>query len=120
MRTKKRYLDDYITATHLTDKERKEKGAFYTPPEIALEMAEKTQYKSGETILDPCVGGGNLLAAMMDTYKELQEEDLYGIDIDPEAIKICRELFPYGHFQVGDCLEDDLTNDEFWNESENL
>ena len=113
MRTREKYLTDYRTSEHLFVKERKKAGSFYTPPHIALKMAKETNWKNG-TVIDPAVGSGNLLAAMMDTYPELQEENLYGVDIDPQAIEICRKLFPYGNFVVGDSLKDDLSNEEFW------
>jgi hypothetical protein len=77
-------------------------------------MARKTKWSIGETVIDPSVGGGNLLAAMMDTYPDLQEELLYGVDIDAEGIRQCIALFPYGHFQVGNALTDDLTDEGFW------
>lgn len=115
MRTKEKYLTYYKTSSHLTKQEQKGLGAFYTPPEIALEMARQTEWKPGQTVIDSCCGVGNLLAAMMDTYSELQEENLYGIDIDTEAIKQCIALFPYGHFQVGDCLSNPIDSVEFWN-----
>ena len=114
MRTREKYLTEYKTSSHLSEEIRKQTGSFWTPPEIALQMAKKTEWKEGETILDPAVGGGNLLAAMMDTYPELQEENLFGIDIDAEAINICLKLFPNGHFQVGDSLTDPITDDDFW------
>ena len=114
MRTKEKYLFEK-TPDHLTDKRKKELGSFWTPPEIALKMAKKTKWKQGQTVIDSCCGGGALLAAMMDTFPELQEENLYGVDIDREAIKQCIELFPYGHFQAGDCLNNPIDNIDFWN-----
>ena len=113
MRTKEKYLT-HKTSEHLDKKQKKDLGSFWTPPEIALKMAKQTNWKQGQTVIDSCCGGGNLLAAMMDTFPELQEENLYGVDIDGEAVKQCIELFPYGHFQIGDCLNNPIDNTDFW------
>jgi predicted RNA methylase len=121
MRTKEKYLTEYAISVHLTVNERKQKGSFWTPPDLALRMAKEANYTGG-TVLDPAVGGGALLAAMLDTYPDLQEEDVFGVDIDPKAIELCKKLFPYGNFKVGDSLKDDIGSASFWgiNEEKNL
>lgn len=101
-------------AVHLSRKEKQKQGAIYTPRELAESMAKQLDLKERKPILDPCVGYGQLLAAVMNTYDFIEYEDLYGIDIDEEAIKFCIEKFPGGHFQVGDILVDDYTDDAFW------
>lgn len=120
----------------LTRQECQLAGAFHTPEKLAIEMAEKlfpkyikckTKHalikKFGQEgidflkdfrLIDPCCGTGNLLAAAMNVYKWIDEEDLYGVDIDPRAVDFCMRKFPHGHFQVGDCLLEDLTDDKFW------
>jgi len=108
MRTKETYCLKFESP------QKKETGAFYTPFKIAKRMARKTKWKIGETVIDPCCGNGNLLAAMLDVYSELQEENIYGIDIDSEAIEKCKELIPNGHFKVGNCLTDKIDNEDFW------
>ncbi len=125
---------------NLTKQECKSAGAFHTPEKLAIEMAKKLFPKYITTcrkcrtkagiikkfgqegidflkdfrLIDPCCGTGNLLAAAMNVYKWIDEEDLYGVDIDPRAIDFCMRKFPHGHFQVGDCLLEDLTDDKFW------
>lgn len=116
--------------------EKQSAGAFHTPENLAIEMAKKLfpKYIECKTkkglikkfgqegadflkdfrLIDPCCGTGNLLAAAMNTYKWIDEEDLYGVDIDPRAVDFCIRKFPRGHFQVGDCLLEDLTDDKFW------
>ena len=120
----------------LTRQECQLAGAFHTPEKLAIEMAEKLfpKYIKCKTkqalikkfgqegidflkdfrLIDPCCGTGNLLAAAMNVYKWIDEEDLYGVDIDPRAVEFCIKKFPHGHFQVGDCLLEDLTDDKFW------
>ena len=115
MKTRKKYLTEYKDSSHLTNEQKKKLGSWYTPPEIAIKMAKEIKWEKGKTILDPCCGKGNLLSACMDLYPELEEENLYGVDIDAAAIEFCLELFPSGHFQVGDCLTAPLSSMEFWN-----
>lgn len=122
---------------NLTKEERQATGAFHTPKLIAMKMVKQLypQYikcktkaeiieKFGEgginflkdfNLIDPCCGTGNLLAAAMNVYKWIDEEDIYGVDIDSRAIEFCIKKFPHGNFQVGDCLKDNITYDEFWN-----
>jgi type I restriction-modification system DNA methylase subunit len=96
------------------------KNACYTPFEIAIKMAKELDWKPGQTILDPCVGKGALLAACLDTYPDLKEEDCYGIDVDLNSIEFCRNYFPNAHFQVGDALKDNYTEEGFWEKPYNI
>lgn len=120
----------------LTKQERQSVGAFHTPRVLAIKMAKKLfpKYADCKTkadivkkfgaegaefirdfkLIDPCCGTGNLLAAALNVYKWMEEEDIYGVDIDPRAVEFCIRKFPNGHFQVGDCLIEDLTDDKFW------
>jgi len=106
---------DYEIADHLNKEEAQSQGSFYTPEKLAIKMAKMLKLKEKCKVLDPCCGKGNLFVAVLNTYDFISNEDLYGVDIDPEAIKFCIEKFPGGNFQVGNVLEDDITNDEFWN-----
>ena len=108
----------YETANHLTRDEVRKWGAFYTPQMLAEKMAGMfnlvEEMDRGTTILDPCVGKGNLLAACLNLYPWLETKDLYGMDVDPEAIKFCMKKFPGCNFQVGSFLTDPFEDDEFW------
>lgn len=121
---------------NLTKQECQLAGAFHTPKKFAITMAKKLfpKYAKCKTkaeiierfgqegidflkdfrLIDPCCGTGNLLAAALNVYKWMDEEDIYGVDIDPRAVDFCMRKFPHGHFQVGDCLLEDLTDDKFW------
>lgn len=123
---------------NLTKEERQAAGAFHTPKNLAMTMAKRLfpkyikcktkaeiierfgdegrKFLDGFNLIDPCCGTGNLLAAALNTYKWIDEEDIYGVDIDPRAVEFCIQKFPRGHFQVGDCLTDDITNDAFWDQ----
>jgi type I restriction-modification system DNA methylase subunit len=119
----------YETATESLGHDKKQlqdRGAFFTPQELAERMAlkfEAQEWREGGApyikgsdnyFYDPCVGVGNLLAACLNCYPWLQEEDLYGSDIDPDSIRVCREKFPHGHFIVADVLLDDITDKDLW------
>ena len=104
----------YEIADHLNKSSRQNQGSFYTPKKLALKMAKMLKLKSKCKVLDPCCGKGNLFVAVLEIYDFISNEDLYGVDIDPEAIRFCIEKFPGGNFQVGNVLEDDITDDRFW------
>jgi type I restriction-modification system DNA methylase subunit len=108
------FWEDLNKTDHLTKEEAQKQGSFFTPKELALNMAQRLEWKPGQKVVDPCVGKGALLQACKEVYSQITEDLFYGIDIDSEAIKFCKEHFPGGHFQVGNCLVDDFTNDVFW------
>lgn len=65
--------------------ERKDFGQFFTPPNLTIKMLEKFDNFDG-TILDPCCGAGNLLAAAIKVG--FKPENVYGIEIDPIIMQI--------------------------------
>lgn len=75
--------------------ERKDFGQFFTPPELSIKMLEKFENTDG-TILDPCCGAGNLLAAAIKAG--FDPEKVYGIELDPIILQIAKQrlalLFP--------------------------
>ena len=89
-------------------KERQALGAFYTPPELSVQMVEKLGVSIGNTLLDPTVGAGGLLAAAIILGK-VNPDDCYGIELDPETANIARNRLdelgvpPY-NIRVGDAL----------------
>ena len=106
---------EYESAEYHLDKlSQQDQGSFYTPEEIALKMAKTLNLTKKGKILDPCCGKGNLFVAILETYSFIEESDLYGVDIDPEAIKFCIQKFPKGNFRCGDVLKDSITSDHFW------
>jgi methylase of polypeptide subunit release factors len=101
-------------------------GAFYTPPEIAANVAKHTlRYffeRPGPTIsrvCDPACGDGAFLVAARNELAEhlapewripirrarqIVEPHLVGIDIDPAAIAVCRKRLPEAALYTGDAL----------------
>ena len=85
---------------------RKDFGQFFTPPELTIKMLEKFENTEG-TILDPCCGAGNLLAAAIKAG--FDPTKVYGIEIDEEILKIAHSrLVPLGvpkcNIHLGDAL----------------
>ena len=70
--------------------ERQKLGAYFTPPELTLKMLEKLDIKKNETLLDPCLGAGGLLAAAIIT-KKVKPENCYGIELDADILKIAQK-----------------------------
>jgi len=70
---------------------RKRLGQFFTPAPLARLMASWLKEIEPETILDPAVGPGMLLAACADLRAGSQ---YVGIDIDPTAIALARGRLP--------------------------
>lgn len=70
---------------------RQEISAFFTPPELTKQMLDKLgDFKEDETLLDPCLGAGGLLAAAIVTGK-VKPENCYGIEIDEDILKIAKK-----------------------------
>lgn len=91
---------------------RKDFGQFFTPPELSILMLEKFENANG-TILDPCCGAGNLLAAAIKAG--FDPTKVYGIEIDEDIIKIAHErLVPLGvpieNIHLGDALDPNSYN----------
>lgn len=104
----KQWMDTQYAGKSL--KERQKLGAFFTPPELAIEMIEKFDNLDGD-IFDPCCGSGNLLAAC--AIAGAKPTNLYGNEIDPEILKICRIRLkkldiPESHIKQGDATKDDV------------
>lgn len=94
--------------------ERKDFGQFFTPPELSIKMLEKFENTDG-TILDPCCGAGNLLAAAI--FAGFKPENVYGIELDPDILQIAIERLsllgvPKDNLHVGDALDPSSYNFE--------
>ena len=87
--------------------ERKDFGQFFTPPDLSIKMLEKFENSNG-TILDPCCGAGNLLAAAI--FAGFKPNNIYGIEIDPDILQIAIERLsllgvPKDNLHIGDALD---------------
>lgn len=76
----------------LTEEKRKRLGQVYTPGKICIQMIEKFETVdslTGQTILDPCCGSGNLLIACLIAGADVDK--LFGNDYDEVAVELCRK-----------------------------
>ena len=73
-----------------TLEERQELGQFFTPPELTVKLLEKLDIKEDETLLDPCLGAGGLLAAAI-VLGKVKPENCYGIELDQKILDIAKE-----------------------------
>ena len=94
--------------------ERKDFGQFFTPPDLSIKMLEKFDNTDG-TILDPCCGAGNLLAAAI--FAGFKPDNIYGIELDPDILQIAIERLsllgvPKDNLRVGDALDPSSYNFE--------
>ncbi|MEM3172827.1 MAG: N-6 DNA methylase, partial [Candidatus Nitrosotenuis sp.] len=74
--------------------ERKGTGQFYTPSDIVQYIISHLPIKSDSKILDPACGCGSFLLGLFDTlrikYGVSALKNLYGVDLNPDAINITR------------------------------
>lgn len=77
-----------------TKEERQKMGQFFTPPELSIQMIEK--FDSFDTDwLDPTIGAGNLIAAVI--MAGADPKRCYGNELDADILEICRQrLEPLG------------------------
>jgi type I restriction enzyme M protein len=98
-----------VYSTYVNRKEKKEKGQYYTPPEIVHYILDEVGYRSGagiiganKRLIDPACGSGSFLVAaakrLVETYKgnanqfddpasvlNRVQNNLYGFDLNPFA-----------------------------------
>lgn len=91
-----------------TEEERSKLGAFFTDPELTILSIEKLDNLDG-TILDPCCGAGNLLAACI--IAGAKPDNIYGNELDKDILEVCKNrLVPMGvpewHLHQGNALEE--------------
>ena len=90
--------------------ERRELDAFFTPPQLTIQMIEKFSCDSlkGQTILDPTCGSGNLLAACV--IAGADPEKVFGNEFDSDFVKLAQERLsklgvPKENIHQGDALD---------------
>jgi type I restriction-modification system DNA methylase subunit len=114
---------------HITKKERKELGQFYTPDFVIDYILDRVNLSADKKVLDPACGSGGFLMKAYDRLREIYRKEgwaeenqhneilsknLYGIDINPFATQLTvMNLFlkdldhPTSHVNIaeGDSLE---------------
>lgn len=86
---------------------RKRRGAWFTPPALALPTALRALQPLDDgqplRVVDPAVGGGSFLLAAQEALRRSSAE-LVGLDLDAEAVEIARRNLPDAALAVGDGL----------------
>lgn len=90
--------------------ERRELDAFFTPPELTIQMIERFESIENKTILDPTCGTGNLLAACV--IAGADPKKVFGNELDEEFTNLCKKRLsklgvPEENIHQGDALKDD-------------
>lgn len=93
-----RDFDHWVTATHAADPERKGRGAYATPYDFSLQLAESTlssfaDNKETIRVVDPSAGCGSLLITSLVVLARTRTkaairsiaENLYGMELDPAS-----------------------------------
>lgn len=73
-----------------------ELGQFFTPHEICKQMVELVSPEPSEMVLDMCCGMGNFFNFLPNQF------NAYGFDIEENAIKIAKRLYPDANIEVND------------------
>ena len=75
-----------------------EMGQFFTPHDICRQMVEAIAPEPTEMVLDMCCGMGNFFNHLPNQY------NAYGFDIDRNAVKVARHLYPHANIKTADIL----------------
>lgn len=78
-----------------------EMGQFFTPHELCRRIVAMVAPTPGETVLDMGCGMGNFFNFLPNPY------NVHGFDIDPNAVKVARYLYPNAHISLGDLRDYD-------------
>ncbi len=73
-----------------------ELGQFFTPHEICKRMVGIAAPEATEMVLDMCCGSGNFFNHLPNRY------NAYGFDVDENAVKVARHLYPEANIEVKD------------------
>lgn len=73
-----------------------EMGQFFTPHDICRQMVETIAPEPTDMVLDMCCGMGNFFNYLPNQY------NVYGFDIDRNAVKVARHLYPHATIKTAD------------------
>ena len=103
-----------------TLEERKQLGAFFTPPELTIKMLEQFDTVENKIILDPTCGTGNLLVGCI--IAGADPNKVYGVDYDDEFVDLCRKRLskfnvPSTHIKQGDATKSECLCLDYFDET---
>jgi SAM-dependent methyltransferase len=73
-----------------------ELGQFFTPHGLCEQMVNLVSPQANETVLDMCCGMGNFFNHLPNLF------NAYGFDIDENAVKVARRLYPDANIEIND------------------
>ncbi len=101
-------LDEEALVHHFPGMDRRALGAFYTPAplvERTLRLALRHLGDAPFAVVDPACGAGAFLAA---AARLRPDASLHGLELLPEAARLCRARVPGAQVAVGDALRGGL------------
>jgi hypothetical protein len=111
-------LDEEALASHLSAKERKERGAFFTPralvERVVDAVARFVPSRGSLRIIDPACGAGAFLSVAATRWPKAE---LMGLELNEVSAQLCRQRVPRAKVTVGDGLTAKLPDDgvfELW------
>lgn len=96
----------------LVPEERKSTGQYYTPRNIVEYIIDQLDIKKNSKILDPACGCGSFLTTIQEIFCKMYGEsfinNIYGVDINEEAVKITRKCLysQISNHSIGDQIID--------------
>lgn len=90
---------------------KKSNGVFYTDLTLARLIVDDLQVEQNTTVIDPCCGLGSFLLAL----SEKRISEIYGIDIDAQAVEKSKEYHPQAKV-----IEYDSISNPGWHSLERL
>lgn len=89
--------EDYANYNEFSQaKKEAELGQFFTPHPICRQMVEIAAPEPTEMVLEMCCGSGNFFNYLPNLY------NTYGFDIDENAVKVAKHLYPEAEIEVRD------------------
>lgn len=96
--------DDYDNYHDYSEaKKEVEIGQFFTPHNICRQMVELISPDPTEVVLDMCCGMGNFFNYLPNLY------NAFGFDIDGQAVKVAKTLYPQANLEIRDIRQYDST-----------
>jgi hypothetical protein len=106
-------LDETALAAHVSAKERAERGVFFTPRPVVERVLEAiapfVPSKGAVRIIDPACGAGAFLTVAAQKWPRAE---LFGLELNEESARLCRERVPRAKVIVGDALTKDVLPDD--------
>lgn len=115
------YRHFYEYSDQVSDKKKKQLGIVYTPPHIVdwINKSALSAWNSDSipVIVDPCCGTGVFLHDMAlkisdrwgIDFDEVCKKYIHGYDVDPDALKILKQIMPHCNVTNTDSLREDYS-----------